>query len=133
MPTARLLELGDRRDGHPPQLLWGWDLVRTMVIVRFSVIAGYLSVEEGLTRLEEITDYVVTLFPTEQELIDNCVIGFAIWDGVDQRAELRARRQRGEEYLRGEWPTTLGPWPTSSGRPLPPAMADGFQAILTQE
>lgn len=124
VPTARLLELGDRRDGHPPQLLWGWDLVRTMVLVRFSVIAGYLSVEEGLTRLEEITDYVVTLFPTEQELIDNCIIGFAIWDGVDQRAELRARRQRGEEYLRGEWPAALGPWPTSSGRPLPPAMAD---------
>lgn len=133
VPTTRLLELADRRHGRPPQLLWGWDLVRTAVIVRYSVIGGYLTLEEGLQRLEEITDYVVTLFPTEQELIDNCVIGFAIWGGVDQRAELRARRQRGEEYLRSEWPAVLGPWPTSSGRPLPPAMADGFQAVLTED
>lgn len=133
VPTTRLLELADSRDGQPPQLLWGWDLVRTAVIVRFSVIGGYLTVEEGLQRLEEITDYVVTLFPTEEELIENCVIGFAIWDGVDQRAELRARRASGEEYLRSEWPATLGPWPTPSGRALPPAMADGFEALLTDD
>lgn len=54
-------------------------------------------------------------------------------DGSGQRAELRARRASGEDYLRSEWPATLGPWPTSSGRPLPPAMADGFQAVLTEE
>lgn len=133
VPTPRLLELADARAGHPPQLLWGWDLIRTAVIVRFSVIGGYLTAEEGLARLEEITDYVVTLFPTEEELIENCLIGFAIWDGVDQRAELRRRRESGQQFLRSEWPATLGPWPTASGRPLPPAMADGFQAVLTED
>lgn len=131
VPTTQLLELADFRDGRPPRLLWGWDLVRTAVIVRFSVIGGYLTVEEGLQYLEEITDYTVTLFSTEEELIENCVIGFAIWGGVDQRAELRARRASGVDYLRSEWPAALGPWPTPSGRALPPAMADGFAAVLT--
>ncbi|MFC0674407.1 DUF1266 domain-containing protein [Brachybacterium hainanense] len=133
VPLSRLLELGETRDGHPPQLLWGWDLVRTAIIVRFSVIGGYLGREEGIDRLEEITDLAAALFPTEQELVENCEIGFALWAGTGGRAELRQRRAADAEYLAGEWPCALGPWPRPSGRPLPQAMADGFASLLRED
>lgn len=130
LPVSRVLEISASLHGRPAQLLWGWDLIRTGIIVRFSVIAGYLTTDEGLERLEEITDYIAALFPTEHELIENCELGFAFWAGAAKRAELRERASDAEDYLSSEWPGTLGPWPAPSGRPLPPAMADGFAQIL---
>ncbi|GAA1731259.1 DUF1266 domain-containing protein [Brachybacterium phenoliresistens] len=130
MPTTRLLEIGSAHEGRPPQLLWGWDLVRTAVIVRQSESAGYLDRETAIDLLEEITDHIVALFPTEQELLENCQLGFALRAGPERRAEVRERKRLDAEYLAGEWPTVLGPWPSPSGRPLPPAMAEGFARDL---
>jgi hypothetical protein len=133
VPATAIWDLGRERDGHPPQLLWGWDLVRTTVIIRFAVIAGHLTAEEGLDRLEQTADCIAALFPTEEELIENCLIGFALWAGTEKRGELRARTADAAEYLRGSWPAALGPWPAPSGRPLPAAMADGFAAAFETE
>lgn len=132
VPTTTVWELGRAREGHPPQLLWGWDLVRTSVIIRFAVIAGYLTAEEGIDRLEQTTDFIAALFPTEEELIENCLIGFALWAGAEKRGELRARAADAAEYLRGSWPAALGPWPAPSGRPLPEAMEDGFASAIAE-
>lgn len=126
VPTDEVMALVDAHDGRPPQLLWGWDLIRTSVIVRGCVGAGYLSDEQALGHLETITDLVTAIFPDEESLVRNCEIGFGLWAGAESRADLRSRRELGRAYLASSWPEQLGPWPTPSDRELPQAMAEGF-------
>ncbi|GMA32938.1 DUF1266 domain-containing protein [Litorihabitans aurantiacus] len=128
VPLDDLVDLVNPRADGVPQLLWGWDLIRLHTILRSGVSAGYVDPATALPRLHRIADLVTTLFPTEESLVRNLLVGHAFWAGLEGRAETRSRVALAQEDLAGEWPRTLGPWPAppAGGVELVPPMADGF-------
>lgn len=126
--TEDVLECVDDSGARPQPLLWGYDLIRAHHIVRAGYSAGYLERDAACAHLARITDYVTTLFESEETFLTNTLLGYAVWLHEDEyRGAVAERGRANERFLVSDWPTQLGPWPSPREHALTSAMVTGFR------
>lgn len=130
--VTEVIECFVSSDGRPPRLLWGYDLVRGIHIVRSGYMSGYLDRDSAWEYLEQLTDYITALFPDEESFLMNLRLGHAHWAGASQRWEIQERGREYASYMQSNWPERLGQWPSPLRHALPPDMVSGFLEFRAQ-
>ncbi len=117
-------------NNRPPQLLWGFDLHRALVLSRHAFMAGYISEEEAWTELLKITQIVHEIFPDFDAFYTNYRFGHAYWSRDYEQIKERLKNFR--HYQQDcQWPIRQLAWPAPGKIVLPEEIRTGLGWLLS--
>lgn len=113
-------------NGYPPQLIWAFDLWRTVSVARSAFSARYLTEEETWEYILRSSQLSFEIFESYESFLNNMRLGRAFWGGDDM---IHEDLQFIEEFANCRWPIKALPWNKKSDQALPEYIVNGFGII----
>lgn len=116
-------QLLNATNGYPPQLIWAFDLQRSIHVARVAYSARYLTEDEAWGYILRASALSFDIFESYDSFLKNLILGRAFWGGDE-------RIQEDEElmmaFIHCDWPIKSLPWNKKSDQILPAYIQNGF-------